>query len=245
MKQGAVLSALFYCVYVDDLFILLRKNRDGCWINGDFMGILGYADDNVLLSPTMDGLQNMLHICEQYALAHNLSFSTNENLNKCKTKCMAFINTNRNLKSMKLCGHNLPWVKSARLLGNKIEDKLDGMRQDMREKRAQFIQKNNEICQEFAFANPSTKIKLNNIYNTHFTSSPIWNLFCAEAVSIEKTWNVAMRKMMKLDRCSHRYLIEPLSKTRHIKFSLMKRFINFTNKIVESPKQSLRPYTIV
>ena len=204
------------------------------------MGILGYADDNVLLSPTMDGLQNMLTTCEKYAVGHNLSFSTNENVNKCKTKCMTFIKTNRNLKSMKWCRHNLPWVKSARHLRNKIEDKLNGMRQDMREKRAQFIQKNNEICQEFSFANLSTKIRLNNIYNTHFTSSPIWDLFCAEAISIEKTWNVAMRKMMKLDRCSHRYLIEPLSKTRHIKFSLMKRFINVTHKIVESPKKTVK-----
>ena len=67
VKQGAVLSALFYCVYVDDLFLRLRNNRQGCWINGEFMGILGYADDNVLLSPTLDGLQNMLNICEQYA----------------------------------------------------------------------------------------------------------------------------------------------------------------------------------
>ena len=50
------------------------------WINGEFMGIFGYADDNVLLSPTFDGLQNMLNICEQYAKEHNLSFSTNENI---------------------------------------------------------------------------------------------------------------------------------------------------------------------
>ena len=43
-----MLSALLYCVYVDDLFLRLRKNRQGRWINGKFMGILGYADDNVL-----------------------------------------------------------------------------------------------------------------------------------------------------------------------------------------------------
>ena len=60
VKQGAVLSALLYCVYVDDLFLPLKKHRQGCWINGEFMGIFGYADDNVLLSPTLDGLQNML-----------------------------------------------------------------------------------------------------------------------------------------------------------------------------------------
>ena len=65
--------------------LTFRKNRQGCWINGEFMGIFGYADDNVLLSPTSDGLQNMLNISEQYAKEHNLSFSTNENINNCKT----------------------------------------------------------------------------------------------------------------------------------------------------------------
>ena len=153
---------------------------------------------------------------------------------------MAFTKKERDLISMMLCGNSLPWVKSTRHLGNKIEDKIDGTRQDMREKRSQFIQKNNEICQEFSFADSTTKIRLNNIFNTHFTGSPIWDLFCGEADTIEKTWNVAMRKRMKLNRCSHRFLIEPLSQTRHIKFSLMKRFINFTHKILNSTKTSLK-----
>ena len=67
VKQGAVLSALLYCVYVDDLFLRLRKNRQGCWINGEFMGIFGYSDDKVLLSPTLDGLQNMINILCKWA----------------------------------------------------------------------------------------------------------------------------------------------------------------------------------
>ena len=222
------LSALFYCVYVDDLFLHLRNNRTGCWINGEFMGILGYADDNVLLSPTLDGLQQMIRTCEQYAKEHNLSFSTNTNSHKCKTKCMAFTQDDRNLQPLRLSGNNLPWVKSVRHLGNKIENKLNGMSQDMREKRAQFIQRNNELCQEFSFSDPHTKLKLNMIYNSHFTGSTTWDLFCKEAESIEKTWNVAMRKMLNLNRCTHRYFIEPLSGTKHIKFLLIKRFINFT-----------------
>ena len=146
----------------------------------------------------------------------------------------------RDLRSMMLCGNSLPWVKSTRHLGNKIEDKIDGTRQDMREKRWQFIQMNNEICQEFSFADSTKKIWLNNIFNTHFTGSPIWGVFCGEADTIENTWNVAMRKMMKLNRCSHRFLIEPLSQTRHIKFSLMKRFINFMHKILNSTKTFLK-----
>ena len=132
------------------------------------MGIFGYADDIVLLSPTLGGLQNMLNICEQYATEHNLSFSTNENINKCKTKCMGFTTKERDLRSMILCGNSLPWVKSTRHLGNKIEDKIDVTRQDMREKRSQFIQKNNEICKEFSFADSTTQNKIKQ----HLQHSP-------------------------------------------------------------------------
>ena len=240
VKQGAVLSALLYCIYVDDLFKRLRNHHLGCWINGEFMGLLGYADDNLLLSPTLDGLQQMVKICEIYSKEHNLSFSTNENTNKSKTKCMAFLRNKRDLKPVILCGHNLPWVKTIRHLGNKMENKLDGMRQDMREKRAYFIQKNNEICQEFSYADPMTKIKLNSIYNSHFTGSPVWDLYCKEFEQIEKTWNVAIRKMLQLHYATHKYFIEPLSGTQHIRLALTKRFINFTQKLAKSMKTPIK-----
>ena len=74
-KQGAVLSAILFCVYIDDLLKELRRKRDGCWMNKDFVGVIVYADDIVLLSPSIDGLQNMINTCSSYAESHNLSFS--------------------------------------------------------------------------------------------------------------------------------------------------------------------------
>ena len=59
---------------------------------------------------------------------------------------------------------------------------LDGLKKDILVKRAAFIQKNNEINQEFHFSHPNTKIKINSIYNSHFTGSCLWNLFSREAV---------------------------------------------------------------
>ena len=35
VKQGAVLSAILFCVYVDDLYKLLRKQKSGCWIKAE------------------------------------------------------------------------------------------------------------------------------------------------------------------------------------------------------------------
>ena len=77
VKQGAVLSAFLFCVCVDALFKILRKKRTGCWINSNYIGILRYADDIFLLSPTQNGLQEMVKTCDDYATHHNLTFSTN------------------------------------------------------------------------------------------------------------------------------------------------------------------------
>ena len=49
-----------------------------------------------------------------------------------------------------------------------------------------------------------------------------------------------MRKMLKLNRCTHGYFIEPLSGTQHIKWSLIKRFISFTQNISISAKTPMK-----
>jgi len=51
VKQGAVLSRILYCVYVDDLLLILSKAGVGCFIGLHFVGSLAYADDLVLLAP--------------------------------------------------------------------------------------------------------------------------------------------------------------------------------------------------
>ena len=50
-KQGAVLSAIAYCVYVNGLFEELRKNKSGCWVGQTYLGLLGYYDDSFLIAP--------------------------------------------------------------------------------------------------------------------------------------------------------------------------------------------------
>ena len=68
------------------MFTLFRKKKTCCWVEGKSIGILGYVDDLLLLSPILDGLQEMIKSCGEYARHHNLSFSMNVNLMKCKTK---------------------------------------------------------------------------------------------------------------------------------------------------------------
>ena len=145
VRQGAILSAILYCFYVNDLFKILRRNGSGCWINSNYFGILGYSDDSFLLAPSLDSLQEMLNVCEAYALSHNLKFSTDANPAKCKTKCLAFLARDRPLRQVQLCGNPLPWVSHGKHLGNTVENKINGMKKDITNKRATYISKNNEI----------------------------------------------------------------------------------------------------
>ena len=85
------------------------------------MGVLGYADDLYLIAPCLDALQEMLKMCENYAAEHNLKFSTDPNLNKSKTKCMAYQRKERELPNLKLCGNSLPWVKHGKHLGTRLD----------------------------------------------------------------------------------------------------------------------------
>ena len=239
VRQGGVLSAILYCFYVNDLFELLRSKGYGCWIDGNFHGIFGYSDDNFLVAPSLHALQKMLETCEEFARGHNLRFSTDPDPKKCKTKCLAFLFKKRELPKLKLCGNVLPWVESCKHLGNVVVNKYDGMKQDIMVKRAVMIAKNVELNQEFKFGHPISRVRINQIYNSHFTGSPLWNLFGKEAIMVENSWNRSMRLMMDLPLRTHRYLLEPVVKEDHVKLLLAKLFLGFVEQIQKSSKPFL------
>ena len=211
VRQGAILSALAYCFYCEELFSILERRRSGCWVNGFYLGHLGYSDDNICLAPSLNALQEMLKTCEEFALSHNLRFSTDVDPQKCKTTTMAFLKRPRPLPDMILCGNPLPWTDKCKHLGINLENKTDGCEHDMKVKAAQYVGKNIELNQEFSFAHPATKIKLNQIYNSHFSGSPLWNLFGPGALGIESTYNKSVKVMLDLPFATHRNLIQLLT----------------------------------
>ena len=140
----------------------------------------------------------MMNTIEDHCNMHRLQFSTDPNPIKCKTKCIAFLKKERTLPKIYLCGNPLPWMTEGLHLGNHFDSKYNGMARDIKVKRAEYISKNCDLNQEFMFSHPTTRLETNKIFNTHFTGSPIWDLFCPEAVQLENSWNVSFRKMYDL-----------------------------------------------
>ena len=69
---------IHHSIYVNDLLIELKNNETGCHMGHYFVGALGYADDLILLSPTVYGLELMIIICENYAKEHSILFNRNK-----------------------------------------------------------------------------------------------------------------------------------------------------------------------
>ena len=87
-KQGAVSSPAFWAVYCDLMIKELRELGVGAHVAGIFMGIACYADDVVLIAPCRQAMQLMLDTVERFARVHNITFSTDSDPRKSKSKCI-------------------------------------------------------------------------------------------------------------------------------------------------------------
>ena len=83
-------------------------------------------------------------------------------------------------------------------------------------------------------------MQVNQIYNSDYTGSCVWDLFCEEQEKLENSYSTAVRLMLGLPLCTHRYFLEPLSMKSNVKTDLIKRFMNFLDKIKKSGKRTLQ-----
>ena len=60
IRQGGQLSPLLYNVYTDELNHRLQATGVGCNVGDAWVNSLRYADDTVLLAPTVTALQTLL-----------------------------------------------------------------------------------------------------------------------------------------------------------------------------------------
>ena len=67
VKQGAVLSPILFTDYIDELITRLRESGVGCHIDSVFTDAFVYADDIVLIAPSLDELHHTICIGDDYA----------------------------------------------------------------------------------------------------------------------------------------------------------------------------------
>jgi len=112
VRQGGCISPAIFNMFVNAFIVQLRKLSVGCHIGTEFVGCLLCADDIILLSPSIVGMQRMLDKCSEVTSVLSLQF------NASKSHCIAFGKTSKfSLPVMVLNGTTWCWNSSVKYLG--------------------------------------------------------------------------------------------------------------------------------
>ena len=204
VKQGAVLSPVLFCVYLDNLLIALSKAGVGCFIGTTFVGALAYADDIVIIAPTATAMRKLLAICDRYAREYYMSFNAQ------KSKFMLLMPSRR--RTLLACYdrsvfeiNNTPIerVHSFSHLGHVITSSLCDD-DDIAKQRCEFIgQANNCFCY-FRKLNSSVQYNLFRTYCSNLYGCELWLLDNHHIEDICIAWRKGLRKIWNVSPAHRR-----------------------------------------
>ena len=243
-RQGSILSPILFLMYMDPLLQELRALGIGCHVAGVYMGAVGFCDDLLLLAPTLDAMQMMLNTCEHFAVKNNLLFSTDPSPQKSKTKAIFVFGGNKKLQKpapLFLYGKELPWVSSGTHLGQLLHES-GNMDQDVRVKRASFIQESTDIRETFSFANPVEVLGAVKVYASSWYGSMLWDLAGDMVKQVFNTWNTCVKLAWHVPRQTHTYFVEHLlgCGISSVKSDILAQYVGFVRSLRSSPSMEVR-----
>ncbi len=112
LPQGSLLSPKIYNFVMDSILYSLQESGYGCYVNLAFAGALAYADDLVLLSASLTGLQKLLDVCTEVAGMYDIVFNV--------TKSVAGfvgVKVSSCVSVLELQGRQLSWVNVIKYQG--------------------------------------------------------------------------------------------------------------------------------
>jgi len=225
VRQGGVSSPTLFCMYLDSLLEELDDSNIGCHFDDNFFGCLTYADDIALLSPTVDGLQFMLDICEKFCTVSSLQF------NPSKTVCICFRKgKNFDVPIVTLSNVQLTWKDEVKHLGNTLLYDLSE-ETEIRCKRGDLAARCNILMSQLGNMNHDVLLKIFRSHCVHIYGCQAWNLTDRNTHLYVTMYNRCIRRLLRLPYRTHTVYLPRLSGIPPIKYQIAKRVLSFINQL--------------
>ena len=196
VKQGGVLSPVLFCLYLDVLLNKLYHTGVGCYLGPYFCGALAYADDVILLSPTLSGAKSMLNVCAKFSSDYNVKF------NASKSNVIIFGKSHIHRKHFKLNSVELPEVNNAKHLGHMISNLCSGYI-DINTIIQSFNKSVNILIAEFGFLQSSLLFQLFLNYCCSLYGVVLCNIYTKSTENLKVAWRKAIRRIYKISPRTH------------------------------------------
>jgi hypothetical protein len=230
VKQGGILSPVLYCLYIDGLIDQLTRSNKGCYMGSFFVGVLAYADDLVLLSPTPRAMRSMLAVCDSYASEFCISFNAN------KSKCLLIRPRSKSRGDVvhprfKVGGKIIDFVDKWPHLGHIITDTLSDDADICSRRNSLVGQINNVLCY-FGKLEAVTKVKLMKSYCSSFYGCEIWDFWNNSVEHFCKAWRHGQRAVWKLPYNTHRRFLPIICDSIPVLDEICRRFLLFLHRML-------------
>ena len=114
------------------------------------------------------------------------------------------------------------------------------MEDDIKEKRAIYIQTCMNLNQQFEALPCESQLKLLDVFNSHFTGSNCWLYDSEKFKQLMNSYNVNIRVIHDLPYSTPAWLVEQLGGCRHPRQQIYKRFCKFVDTLAGNGKPGIR-----
>lgn len=234
VKQGGILSPVLFTVYMDTLYINLKNSRLGCYVGHLFLGALGYADDGVLLCPTINAMRLMLNICDKFGNEFDVLYNPN------KYQLVHYsknYDVHLDFNFFRYKNIDIEVKKQAIHLGHLVGPKSN--KHVINRGIDNFLTAFNGVHSCFNKADCNVKYKLFKSFCMPLYGSIFWDYSSKYISKFYVTWRKCIRKLLNIPNLTHSKLINLIVDDIPIEIQLYKRFMKFLYKAYNSNNNNI------
>ena len=195
MRQGGHLSPILFNFYMNGLTDRLNASNLGCKLRDVRTNHLGYADDFVLIANSIVALQQLVHICSDFADDHDVIYNVR------KTHCMYICRNSRSKESIGRVTLNNAYidiVDCEKYLGHMFTSDLSDVK-DITRQTTLFYIRANTLIRNFGKCSMQVKSSLVRAYCINFYCNSLWCFFQVYYMErLRIAYNRLIRKFFRL-----------------------------------------------
>ena len=187
-----------------------------------FVGVFGYADDIILLCPSVSGLMKMIKTCEEYANEHDIIFNGKKSKylvfgknGKYKINHTVIVNNEvvERCEKAEYLGHPLQTENTTEALAERGINNLNGSY--------------HSFMSRFKDCNTTTRDKLFHQYCSSMYGSQLWLLNSNDVDKILSRWRKYHRFVLEVPNTTHCDIFLIISDRMPLRCTLDLKFITF------------------